>query len=81
MTLDDIKSFHNCCRRVIAHAPSQSNQLSGYAVQYAQAGLRMDNFGYIDSQIPYILNNMKYWRSDEARAIRTELERIQKVLI
>ena len=51
-----------------------------YARSYAKAGLgpEMKNEEYMRVQALYILNNMTYWRGENAKIVRENLKRIGK---
>lgn len=79
MTLDQIKTFHICCTAIIKAAQGSSpNSFMQYAASYARDGLRIDHPEYVQSQIPYLLNNLKHWHSDKAREIKATLRGLQK---
>lgn len=65
-----MQTFHDACRAIMRATSPAVN----YAVNYAQAGLRMSNPDEIRVQSLYILNNITHWRGDEAKAVRNILK-------
>lgn len=69
-----MKTFHDACRAVMRSTSPAVN----YAVNYAQAGLRMIDEDEIRVQSLYILNNITHWRGDEAKAARAIFKGVAK---
>jgi len=76
MTIGDIMttaSFHDCCSLILRHCPNQ------YAKGYARAGLTLHGSEAQRVQCLYLLNNIKNWRGDVAKAVRAALKHHGKV--
>ena len=72
ITLHD---FHQCCRQIIANKNSKA---LNYCVNYALAGLHMEDEYEAKVQALYILNNMTHWRGEVAKATRATLKAFSK---
>jgi hypothetical protein len=73
----EASDFHKACRVVLKSA---TGAYSDYAKAYASAGLSMRDDEEIRVQCLYILNNIGYWRGEEARVTKEILRRLSKRL-
>jgi len=69
----DKKSVKTAFRRVLDECPS--NGFGGYAKSYAITGLLLETEEELNSQILYVLENLKYWRGDAAREVKAALKK------
>jgi hypothetical protein len=72
-----VERFHMCCRIILKQ---EVKGYMRYGQAYAQAGLYMDGYEEIRSQISYILSNIQYWRGGQSKKVREELKKIMKEL-
>ncbi len=71
MNAKQLSQFHAMCREALRH----SVNLDTFA--YLKGGLLMNEAHLIEAQIPYILNNMKYWRGETARRTKQAFRTLQ----
>lgn len=69
--------FHILCKRVLGIKSDKGNL--PYAKTYAATGanLIISDWG-VDSQIGYILANLKEWKGEEARETKAEFKKLAK---
>lgn len=65
-------TFHQCCQMVANHCSN------GYAISYANAGLRLTEPRAQRAQALYILNNLKGWTGEYAQRVRARLKEIAR---
>jgi hypothetical protein len=70
-----ITQFHEACKTICRN---RDKKALNYAVGYAKAGCFMNDPHEVYIQSLYILNNIQYWRGDEAKRIRKILKNVEK---
>lgn len=72
-----LKEFRDACETIL-NIKTKKMTILDYAKSYAKAGLYMYSADVISIQILYILNNLQYWRGEEARNTKKVLKRIRE---
>lgn len=70
-----IEAFHSVCQEIFHERGSPA---LNYAVNYAKAGVWMENGEEIRMQCLYLLNNITHWRGPTAKRCRETLKRLSK---
>lgn len=71
-----IKEVHDALDCIIAN---QESKALNWAVNYAKEARLMDEEQLLMNwQIEYVLNNITYWRGDQAKAVRATLKEFVK---
>ena len=74
-TLQYNMAFRAACAVVMRKCPNE------YAKSYARAGLSLDSIGARQTQCLCILNNIQYWRGEDAKTVRGILKALSTASI
>lgn len=70
-----LTEFHKCCEIIVKNREVKA---LNYAVNYARYGMSISSLHEAKVQALYILNNIQYWRGEEATNVRTKLKAFTK---